>query len=81
MTVRFETRPGEQAQVDWGSSQVWLGEQRLRVRFFVMTLGYSRRMFVQAYQNECLGALLLAHEEAFAFFGGVTEEILCQSET
>ena len=76
MTVRFETRPGEQAQVDWGSSQVWLGEERVRVRFFVMTLGYSRRMFVKAYPNERLGALLLAHEEAFGFFGGVTEEIL-----
>lgn len=76
MTVRFETRPGEQAQVDWGSSQVWFGETRERVRFFVMTLGYSRRMFVRAYPNERLGALLEAHEAAFGFFGGVTEEIL-----
>ena len=37
MTVRFETGPGEQAQVDWGSSNVWFGESRVRVHFFVMT--------------------------------------------
>ena len=76
MTVRFETLPGQQAQVDWGSSQVWFGEERVRIRFFVMTLGYSRRMFVRAFPNERLGALIEAHEEAFHFFGGVTEEVL-----
>jgi transposase-like protein len=27
-TVRFETGPGAQAQVDWGTSWVWLGEER-----------------------------------------------------
>ena len=59
MTVRFETRPGEQAQVNWGSSQVWLGEERVRVRFFVMTLGYSRRMFVKANPNERLGIIFI----------------------
>jgi hypothetical protein len=26
-TVRFETRPGEQAQVDYGQLKVWIGEQ------------------------------------------------------
>nr|EES51813.1 MAG: Integrase, catalytic region [Leptospirillum ferrodiazotrophum] len=76
MTVRFETGPGEQAQVDWGSRDVWFGESRVRVHFFVMTLGYSRRMFVRASPNERLGSLLAGHEEAFAFFGGVTDTIL-----
>jgi len=26
-TVRFETRLGEQAQVDYGQLQIWIGEQ------------------------------------------------------
>ena len=26
-TIRFETGPGEQAQVDYGQLQVWIGEQ------------------------------------------------------
>ena len=43
-TVRFETEPGEQAQVDYGQLQVWIGEQPETVHLFVFTLGYSRRL-------------------------------------
>ena len=43
---------------------------------FVITLGYSRRMFVRAHPNERLGFLLAGHEDAFAFFSGVTAPIL-----
>ena len=41
-TMRFETAPGEQAQVDWGSL-AYIGEdgKRHRIRVFVMTLGWS----------------------------------------
>ena len=46
------------------------------VHIFVMTLGYSRRAWAEGYQNERLGALLTAHEHAFAHFGGCTAEIL-----
>jgi transposase len=42
-TLRFETAPGRQAQVDWGSSWACIGGQRVRVQLFVMVLGYSRR--------------------------------------
>jgi transposase len=42
-TVRFETAPGEQAQVDFGEMQLWLGEAPTTVHLFVVTLGYSRR--------------------------------------
>ena len=44
-SVRFETGPGEQAQVDYGQLQVWIGEQPETVHLFVFTLGYSRRLF------------------------------------
>lgn len=75
-TVRFETEPGAQSQVDWGTSWVWLGEERVRVHLFVMVLGYSRRVFTRAYLNEGLDSLLDAHERAFAHFGGRTKTIL-----
>lgn len=71
-TVRFETGPGEQAQVDYGQLQVWIGEQRETVHLFVFTLGYSRRQFARAYRNERLVTLLDGHERAFRHFGGVT---------
>ncbi len=31
--VQFETAPGEQSQVDWGSAWVWLGDTEVKVHF------------------------------------------------
>jgi len=70
-TVRYETGPGEQAQVDFGQLRIWLGERSERVHLFVLTLGYSRRLWVRAYPHERLSALLDGHERAFRHFGGV----------
>lgn len=75
-TVRFETGPGEQAQVDFGQCTVWIGEQPQTVHFFVVTLGYSRRLWVQAYPHERLDVVLAGHEGAFRHFGGVPLECL-----
>ena len=71
-TVRFETGPGEQAQADYGQLWVWIGAQPERVHLFVLTLGYSRRLYARAYHNERLTTLLDGHERAFRWFGGVT---------
>lgn len=73
---RFETEPGEQAQVDWGQLSVMLGERRASVHVMVMTLGYSRRAYAEAFEHERMGDLLSAHENAFAHFGGRPENIL-----
>lgn len=70
-TVRYETGPGEQAQVDFGQLRLWIGERDERVQLFVLTLGYSRRLWVRAYPHERLSALLDGHERAFRHFGGV----------
>jgi transposase len=73
---RFETEPGEQAQVDWGEARVQLGIEIVKVHIFVMTLGYSRRAWAEGYGHERMESLLSAHEHAFEHFGGVTREIL-----
>lgn len=75
-TVRFETAPGQQAQVDWGTSVVPLGGQEIRLQFFVMVLGYSRRIFAQATLDQKVPALLSCHEAAFDHFGGRTRDVL-----
>ena len=67
--MRFETEPGEQAQVDYGQLQVWIGEQPETFHLFVFTLGYSRRLFTRRYRNEKLATLLDGHERAFRHFG------------
>lgn len=75
-TVRFETGPGRQSQVDWGSRTVQIAGEWVRAHLFLMTLGFSRRIFARGYPDERLASLLDAHERAFAHFGGRTEEFL-----
>ena len=75
-TPRFETEPGQQSQVDWGSTKIWFDAGRLTVHLFVMVLGYSRRIFVKGYLNERMSSLLDGHAAAFTHFGGRTEKIL-----
>jgi transposase len=70
--VRFETDPGEQAQVDWTT----IRSGRNPIYAFVMTLGYSRKTFVYFTENMGADNLILCHEKAFLFFGGVTKHIL-----
>lgn len=41
-TERFETKPGEQSQVDWGHFRVDQDGRMKRLYAFVMVLGYSR---------------------------------------
>jgi transposase len=46
VTERFETVPGQQAQIDWGEcGTVEVDGQRRKLYVFVMVLGYSRMMF------------------------------------
>lgn len=74
--TRFETPPGAQSQIDWGTATVPF-RQRPQVRHvFVLTLGFSRRSFYQISPNETLPQFLDAHERAFEHFGGRTREHL-----
>ncbi|MFD2170553.1 IS21 family transposase [Tumebacillus lipolyticus] len=75
-TVRFETPPGRQAQVDWGEFQVdWNGKKK-RLYAFVMVLGYSRMMYVEFKEDQRLETLIGCHERAIRYFGGITETCL-----
>ena len=75
-TIRFETPPGKQSQVDWGQSWVHLGERPRKIHLFALTLGYSRRFFAQGTSDEKLATFLECHLKAFDHFGGLTHEIL-----
>jgi len=73
---RFETPPGQQSQIDWGTATVPFRARARVVHVFVLTLGYSRRSFYRCFPNETLPQFLDAHEQAFAYFGGHTREHL-----
>jgi transposase len=75
-TVRFETPPGLQSQIDWGQATVAFRSDRAIRHFFILTLGYSRRGFYLACRDEQLPTFLDAHERAFDHFGGHTKEHL-----
>jgi len=74
--VRFETAPGLQLQVDFGSTHVLIGEEQTKIHLFVATLGFSRRTYVLLSLHERQSAWLLGLEGAFRHFGGVTHEVL-----
>jgi transposase len=74
--MRFETPPGKQAQVDWGTRTVPIGGEMIRIHIFVMVLGYSRSIYVEFTLDERLETLLQCHINAFTWFGGCPEEIL-----
>ncbi len=75
-TVRFETPPGRQLQIDFGETRVEIGGEPVRVYLFVATLGWSRRCYVQAFRHERQSAWFDGIEGAFAHFGGMPSEVL-----
>ena len=75
-TVRFETPPGRQLQIDFGERGVRIGEEAVRVHLFVATLGYSRRVYVRAFRHERQSAWFDGIEGAFRHFGGLPAEVL-----
>ena len=70
--VRFETPPGKQLQVDF--TTIRRGAQPLKA--FVATLGYSRATYVLFSEREDSAAWLTGLREAFAYFGGVSNDVL-----
>ena len=75
-TVRFETAPGQQLQIDFGERRVVIGGQPEKVFFFVATLGYSRRLHVRAFPSERQEHWFEGMESTFRAFGGVPQEVL-----
>src|SRR5262249_37311497 len=75
-TVRFETPPGKQMQIDFGELLVEIGGSKIRAYLFVATLGYSRRHHIRAFRSERQESWFDGLESAFVKFGGVPEEVL-----
>lgn len=77
-TVRFETPPGEQAQVDWAECGSFIDEAggRRKVYAFVMVLSFSRMLYVEFTLHMRLEQLISCHQNAFDYFGGFPNTIL-----
>ena len=75
-TMRFETPPGRQLQIDFGERLVEIGGAKVKAFVFVATLGHSRRCHVRAFGNEKQESWFSGLESTFLTFGGVPEEVL-----
>lgn len=77
--VRFETPPGQQAQVDFARFVVTFTNEPGVIRIvwlFSMVLGHSRQIWARFVLHQDLQTVLRCHIAAFADLGGVPGEIL-----
>jgi transposase len=74
--LRLRTFPGEQAQADWAHfGEVTLGRARRRLSGFVLTLSYSRALWVEFFFDQSLENFLLGHVHAFQDWGGAPRNL------
>jgi len=75
--LRLETFPGEQAQVDWAHfGYVMVGRARRALSCFVMTLSYSRALYLEFFFDQTMENFLRGHVRAFQTWGGQPRTIL-----
>jgi transposase len=76
-TSRFETAPGEQAQVDWGKFRYRADDGTERsVWCFVLVLSWSRAVYVEFAPRADVATFIRCHLNAFERLGGVARRCL-----
>lgn len=77
-TIRFETNPGLQSQVDWKEDMTLINRkgEMFKINIFLMVLGYSRIKFIMLTSDRSQETLFNCMINAFKFFWGVPKEIL-----
>lgn len=76
---RFETAPGQQAQVDFAQFRTVFTDNADRTQtiwLFSMVLGHSRYLWGQFEPTQDLTTVVRCHELAFEHFGGTPRQIL-----
>jgi transposase len=70
--LRLSVLPGEQAQIDWACfGWVNIGRARRRLSCFVLTLSYSRALYLEFFLDQTMESFLQGHVNAFNDLGGV----------
>ena len=69
-------QPGEVCQFDWSQETVEINGVVQTVKVAQFRLAYSRKMFVVAYPRETQEMVMDAHNRAFAFYGGVPQQVI-----
>lgn len=76
-TIRFETSPGLQAQVDWKENLQMINREGtpFTVNIFLMVLGYSRYKVMILTSDKTQSTLFRCMIEAFKYLGGIPQSI------
>jgi len=75
--LRLSTFPGEQGQVDWASfGEVSVGRARRRLSCFVITLSYSRALYLEFFFDQRMENFLRGHIHAFEDWKGLPRILL-----
>jgi transposase len=75
--LRLHTFPAEQAQVDWAHfGHVAVGRAKRALSCFVMTLSYSRALYLEFFFDQTMENFLRGHVHAFQDWGGQPRVIL-----
>ena len=77
-TIRFETNPGVQAQVDWKERFKLKNknDEIIEVNIFLVILGYSRLKFLMLTRDRTQTTVFKGLLEFFKYIGGVPKEML-----
>lgn len=74
--LRLRTFPGEQAQADWAHfGEVSIGRAHRRLSGFLLTLSYSRALWLEFFFDQTLENFLLGHVHAFSDWGGAPRNL------
>ena len=77
-TIRFETSPGLQAQVDWKENMKLYSKhgEEFVINIFLTLLGYSRLKYIELTLDKSQDTLEKCLINSFKYYGGVPEEII-----
>lgn len=77
-TIRFETNPGLQCQIDWKESLTLISKngEIFTINIFLSILGYSRLKYIELTLDKTQPTLFRCLTNAFKYFGGVPKELL-----
>ena len=75
---RMECEPGQEAQIDYGTVNLPIGEngRRKKVHVLLVTLSHSRKAYAEAVLRQDTESFLRSLENAFRHFGGVPERLV-----